>query len=97
MVKSPGFHFETLKGSGPGTTFITLEFQYSFLILYILNNKPQWPEMYPGFLFFYLSGFSIIDTGKSQDSSGREGLFFLFTNFTRSRLLRHLFATFHVR
>ena len=49
--------------------------------------------------FFFLSGFSFIDTDDSQDSRGREGTIFLFhsTTSTHSRTLRHLFATLHVR
>ena len=52
------------------------------------------------FLFFvFLSGFSFTDTDDSQDSRGRERTIFLFhsTTSTRSRTLRHLFATLHVR
>ena len=49
--------------------------------------------------FFFLSGFSFMDTDDSQDSRGREGDNFLFhsTTSTRLRTLRHLFATLHVR
>ena len=48
---------------------------------------------------FFLSGFSFTDTDNSQDSWGREGDHLLFhsTTSTRSRTLRHLFATLHVR
>ena len=44
-------------------------------------------------VFFFLSGFSFTDTNDSQDSRGREGTIFYST---RSRTLRHLFATLHV-
>ena len=48
---------------------------------------------------FFLSGFSFTDTDNSEDSWGREGDHLLFhsTTSTRSRTLRHLFATLHVR
>ena len=51
------------------------------------------------FLFFFLSRFSFTDTDDSQDSRRREGTIFLFhyTTSPRSRTLRHLFATLHVR
>ena len=46
------------------------------------------------FFFFFLSGFSFTDTNDSQDSRGKEGT---ISYSTRSRTLRHLFATLHVR
>ena len=43
---------------------------------------------------FFLSGFSFTETDDSQDSRGREGT---SPTPTRSRTIRHLFATLHVR
>ena len=43
--------------------------------------------------FLYLSGFSFTGTDDTQDSRGREGTI----TSTRSRTLRHLLATLHVR
>ena len=51
--------------------------------------------LWTNFYFFFLSGFSFMDTDNLQDSRGREGTFFLFlfTTSTRSRTFRHLCAT----
>ena len=50
-------------------------------------------------VFFFLSGFYFKDTESSQDSRGKEGTIFLFhsTTSTRSRTIRHLFATLDFR
>ena len=49
--------------------------------------------------FFFLARFPFTDIDDSQDSRRREGTIFLFhyTTSPRSRTLRHLFATLHVR
>ena len=50
------------------------------------------------YYYFFLSGFSVMDTDNSQDSRGREGtILFHSTTSTCSRTFRHLFATLHVR
>ena len=46
--------------------------------------------------FFFPSGFSFTDTDDSQ-GKGRDHLLFHSTTSTRSRTLRNLFATLHVR
>ena len=49
---------------------------------------------------FFLSGFSFTDTDDSLDSKGRAGNHLLFqstSTSTRSRTLKHLFATLHLR
>ena len=49
--------------------------------------------------FFFCEGFFFMDTDDSQDSRGEAEDHFLFhsTTWTRSQIIRHLFATFHVR
>ena len=50
------------------------------------------------FFFFPIRVFFFTDSDNSQDSRGREGtILFHSTTSTRSRTLRHLFATLHVR
>ena len=59
------------------------QFCCSCMYIKTARNKSQ---------FFFLSGFSFIDTDDSQESSGREG-----TTSTGSRTFRYLFASLHVR
>ena len=51
------------------------------------------------YTFFFLSGFSFMDTNNSQDRWGNAGDHLLFHSTTSTPLqtFRHLFATLHVR
>ena len=60
--------------------------------------RSQCFEAFTFFFSFFLSGFSFTDTDNSQDSRGRERtILFHSATSTRSRTIRHLFATLHVR
>ena len=48
-------------------------------------------------IIFFLSRFSFMDTGKSQDSRGREGTIFIPLCHFHPLTFRHIFSTLYVR